>query len=88
MATCVFSAADDLMLGNRVRNRLDQSGYAAMRAVVCSVEHGRIRLTGGTRTYYLKQLAQEIARGTLGATEIANDIRVSAADRDSETRIS
>lgn len=83
MATCVVTASEDVTLVDRVRDRLDQSGHAAMRAVSCSVEQGCIRLTGRTRTYYLKQLAQEIARATPGAGEIANDIRVRTADRDS-----
>jgi osmotically-inducible protein OsmY len=81
MATCIVSEAEDVTLGDRVRDRLDQSGHAAMRLVSCSVEQGRLRLSGRTRTYYLKQLAQEIARATPGVTEIANDIRVRAAER-------
>lgn len=82
MTTLLISASDDTALGNRVRDRLDQSGHASMRSVACSVDHGCIRLTGRTRTYYLKQLAQEIARATPGATEVANDIRVGTNDRD------
>jgi osmotically-inducible protein OsmY len=81
MAVCIISATEDGTLGDRVRDRLDQCGHAAMRMVACSVEQGCIRLTGRTRTYYLKQLAQEIARATPGVTEIANDIHVRTAER-------
>ena len=86
MATCVVSPEDDTILGSLLRDRLDRSEYAAMRTVACSVERGCIRLTGRTRSYYLKQLAQEIARATPGVTEIANDIHVKAFDRNSDNR--
>ncbi|HEV7280551.1 MAG TPA: BON domain-containing protein [Pirellulaceae bacterium] len=76
MTSTTFSTKDDLALQSRVRDRLERCGHAAMRAVSCTVEQGCIRLTGRTRTYYLKQLAQELARATPGAGEIANEIRV------------
>jgi osmotically-inducible protein OsmY len=79
MSITALSVTDDLALENLVRGRLAQSGHAAMRTVVCSVEQGCIRLSGRTRTYYLKQLAQELARATPGAGEIENGIRVGSA---------
>jgi osmotically-inducible protein OsmY len=77
-----IAVADDRSLEDKVRTRLDQSGYAAMRSIACRVEAGCIRLSGRTRTYYLKQMAQELARATPGAQEIANEIRVALALRD------
>lgn len=81
MVTCAGSISEDVTLLDRVRDRLDQCGHASMRAVSCSVEGGRIRLAGRTRTYYLKQLAQEIARATPGASDIVNDILVRSTDK-------
>ena len=82
MTGSTISVTDDLALQNRVRDRLSQCGHAALRTVSCTVEQGCIRLTGRARTYYLKQLAQEIARATPGAGEIANEICVGSVARE------
>lgn len=73
---------DDRSLESQIRFRLDESGYAAMRSIACRVEGGCIRLSGRTRTYYLKQMAQELARATPGAREIANEICVGSSAGD------
>lgn len=76
MAASAVSVVDDLSLEIGVRTRLAQCGHAAMRKVGCSVHQGCIYLSGRTRTFYLKQLAQELARSTPGAGEIVNEISV------------
>ena len=76
-----LAVLDDRSLEEQVRCRLDQSGYAAMRSIACRVEEGCIRLSGRTRSYYLKQMAQELARSTPGAGPIANEILVGGAAR-------
>ena len=82
MSGSTISVTDDLALQSRVRERLAQCGHAAMRSVSCTVEQGCIHLAGWTRTYYLKQLAQEVARATPGAGPIENGICVGGAGRE------
>lgn len=44
--------------------------------VSAKADHGRVRLTGRVRTYYLKQLAQTLVLATHGVRALENDLIV------------
>ena len=53
-----------------------ESPYLALRDVESEVTAGVVRLEGTVPSYYLKQLAQEIALQHEGVQEVCNHIRV------------
>ena len=53
-----------------------ESPYPALRQVESNVTNGVVQLTGIVPSYYLKQLAQEIALQHAGVKEVNNHIRV------------
>jgi hypothetical protein len=56
--------------------RLWRSGYLALREVSCLARDGVVYLHGRLPSYYLKQVAQEIAAGVEGAPRVINRIEV------------
>lgn len=61
----------------RLRERLRGTGYAALANVDCEVAGGEIILHGVAPTYYLKQLAQTIARDHPDVSRVQNRLQVS-----------
>lgn len=56
--------------------RLRDSGYFALRDVVCMAYEDVVYLHGRLPSYFLKQLAQEIAAGVEGVRRVINRIDV------------
>ena len=48
-------------IGHEVEARFRRAGYLALRDVACDVRAGTVRLQGHLPTYYLKQVAQQVA---------------------------
>jgi osmotically-inducible protein OsmY len=60
----------------RVRQALVRSGYAALKQLQCALDAETLVLTGRVPSFYLKQLAQEIARRSSGLEQVTNDVKV------------
>ena len=56
--------------------RLRDSGYLALREVACIAHDDEVHLHGRLPSYFLKQLAQEIAAGVAGVRRVINRIDV------------
>lgn len=56
--------------------RLRESGYGALRGVSCLAAHEMLVLEGRLPSYYLKQVAQEIAMKVGGKRRVVNRITV------------
>jgi hypothetical protein len=65
-------------IDRRAEERLRRSSYLALRDVSCLASDGVVYLHGTLPTYYLKQLAQEIAAGVEGVHCVINRIEVFA----------
>ena len=65
-------------IGSEAESRLRRSGYLALRDVSCDAHEGMLRLRGHLPSYYLKQLAQEIAFEVEGVRGVINQIEVIA----------
>jgi osmotically-inducible protein OsmY len=63
-------------LGERVRRRLTQSPYHAVRRVSVEERQGVLTLSGRLPNYYLKQMAQTAVAKVEGVTSIINRIDV------------
>ena len=63
-------------LSLEVEGRLRRSGYLALHDVSCDVRAGVARLQGRLPSFYLKQIAQELARNVAGVRVIINQIEV------------
>jgi carbon storage regulator CsrA len=62
----------------QVEERLRRSPYPALQNVLCHGGDGVIYLHGRLPSYYLKQIAQELAGGAVGVRTVVNQIEVSA----------
>ena len=60
----------------RVQNVLDTASYSELRQVRCERKRGIIFLRGRVRSYFLKQLAQEVIRDVEGVSHLVNAIEV------------
>jgi len=61
-----------LDLGKRVEITFVSMGYRSLRDVKCECKDGLAVLTGRTRSFYQKQVAQVIASKVAGVTGIEN----------------
>jgi osmotically-inducible protein OsmY len=68
-------------IGRTAEDRLRASGYLSLRDVSCVASNGVACLHGCLPSYYLKQVAQEIAAGVEGVRFVINKIEVSAPAR-------
>jgi hypothetical protein len=68
-------------VARQVRMRLRRCGYADMRRVEVSIVGNVLRLSGLVYSYHMKQLAQEVARQTVPAAIIENDLTVVCSPR-------
>jgi hypothetical protein len=66
-------------LGSVVAARLRRSGHPFLWGVVCTYSEGVVVLSGAVPTFYLKQLAQELASRTPLVTEVRNCLLVNTA---------
>jgi hypothetical protein len=67
--------------GREAEQRLRQSSYLALRDVTCTDIDGVVHLGGRLPSYYLKQIAQEVASGVEGVGHVVNRIQVLAPAR-------
>lgn len=65
-----------LDLGRRIEITFLSMGYRNLRDVRCTCKDGRAVLTGRTKTFYQKQVAQVIAAKVAGVTAVENLIVV------------
>lgn len=63
-------------VGEIVAARLRRSGYPFLWGVNCKCNSGEVVLTGTVPTFYLKQVAQELARRTAGVIRVDNRLQV------------
>ena len=56
--------------------RLRRSGYPFLWGVTCEFSEGLLSLSGTVPTFYLKQVAQELASHTPGVREVNNRLDV------------
>ena len=61
--------------------RLRDSGYLALREVACIAHDDEVHLHGRLPSYFLKQLAQEIAARVAGVRRVINRIDVCRPSR-------
>lgn len=66
----------DAALATRVSSLLDQNTYLPGRHLDFEAQQGRVIIRGVVRSYYQKQMAQEIVRGIEGVSEIENQLEV------------
>jgi hypothetical protein len=70
---CRLDPAESNRPTKMARERLDQSGYHALRALNCSVHCGVAVLSGQVPSFYLKQLAQTFVRDVSGIAKVVNN---------------
>ena len=56
-----------------------RSGYPFLWSIKCQVCDNVAVLSGTVPTFYLKQMAQELAARTQGVQEVQNDVHVTGA---------
>ena len=66
----------DPQLALRVAGVLERNPYLAHRNLRCEAAEGRVVLRGIVRSYYQKQMAQEMLKGVDGVNEIENQLEV------------
>jgi len=71
-----FPRRPDGLLTRLIRQKLDGSGPTALRTVDVRARQGHVRLEGQVPSYYLKQLAQNIAIQTPGVERVTNHLQV------------
>jgi len=64
-------------LSARVRHRLQQSSYQAVRRINVLEHEGVLTLYGNVASFYLKQIAQETAAKVPGVDQVHNRVQVS-----------
>jgi osmotically-inducible protein OsmY len=74
--------SDDARLADSIRQSLRASGYTVLSAVAVTVRAGSVALRGTVPSYFMKQIAQEVAKATAGVTSLTNrlTVRVPSAD--------
>lgn len=66
----------DADLADRVTSVLERNPYLPHRTLRCEAAQGRVVLKGVVRSYYQKQMAQEMLKSLDGVDEIENQIEV------------
>lgn len=59
--------------------RLRRSGFRELLSISCEFHEGVLTLRGTVSSYYLKQVAQRVLRGTAGVLELNNCLEVPSA---------
>jgi osmotically-inducible protein OsmY len=70
------SARRSAAVDHTAEERFRCSSYRALRDVSCIASDGVVYLDGCLPSYYLKQIAQEIASGVEGVDHVVNRIEV------------
>ncbi len=66
-----------IKLDDRIVSALERSPHFPKRNVRVEAIDGRVTLRGVVRSYYQKQMAQEVLRSIDGVAEIENELEVS-----------
>jgi osmotically-inducible protein OsmY len=69
------------VVAREAHEQLGRSGYGALRDVTCIAIEGVLYLHGSLPSYYLKQVAQEVASTSKGVSRVINRIIVSTPVR-------
>jgi osmotically-inducible protein OsmY len=75
-ARCLSAESAQARLAHDVRLALRRSGHAELRNVDVVVDGERLLITGSVPSFYLKQLAQELARTVAPRYQIHNELAV------------
>jgi osmotically-inducible protein OsmY len=70
------AVAESLALVDKVQGALSRSPYLGPRAVRVEAVEGVIRLQGAVRSFFQKQMAQELIRRLDGVERIENHLQV------------
>lgn len=68
--------SSELTLADRVRICINRMGYPQLQAVDCHEDGDDILLSGEIESFYMKQVAQEVAVKTPGVRTVRNEIQV------------
>ena len=63
-------------LDKRVQSAIDHSPYLAQRNLRCETHEGRVVIRGQVKTFFQKQMAQEVVRNIDGIESIVNYLEV------------
>jgi osmotically-inducible protein OsmY len=63
-------------LANEIHGTLEQSPYISTQEVQVNTDQGHVRLEGTVRSFFQKQMAQELIRRMDGVERIDNMLRV------------
>ncbi|HEY1603166.1 MAG TPA: BON domain-containing protein [Pirellulales bacterium] len=66
----------DAPLAARVTSVLERNPHLPYRTMRCEAAEGRVVLRGVVRSYYQKQMAQEVLKSVDGVNEIENQLEV------------
>jgi osmotically-inducible protein OsmY len=66
----------DLQLKDRVASLLEQNPHLSTRTLRCEAAEGHVVLRGTVRSYYQKQMAQEMLKTVDGVDTIENQLEV------------
>ncbi len=75
-ATVIPQRPDPQAIQAAVQEALHLAGYGELRRVAVECDGGAITIVGGVPTYYLKQLAQNIALDVPGIERVRNELHV------------
>ena len=75
-SSLAIQSLEDLHLAECIARALDLCGHPSLCGVEITVRAGAVSLHGRVASFYLKQVAQEIALQVPGANEVQNHIRV------------
>ncbi len=83
-AICLHDSRTDFLtdptaVPPEAKMRLLRSGFRELHSLSCEFHEGVLTLRGTVSSYYLKQVAQRILRGTTGVIEINNRLEVAFA---------
>ena len=75
-SSCLSVESARVRLVHDVRIALRRSGHSELRAVEIEIADDRIIITGRVPSFYLKQMAQELARSAAPYHQICNELEV------------
>jgi osmotically-inducible protein OsmY len=70
------SYPEDVVLRTAAMERLESSGYTAVRKLRCEVAEAVVVVTGSVPSYYLKQMAQAMVQRLEGIRRVVNLVEV------------
>lgn len=71
-----YAQADEVHVADRIDHALRATGYRSLCGVSISERNGSVTLSGRVPSYYLKQIAQSVAKGAPGVRDVRNDLEV------------